>query len=158
MGLNGIICDENLIHQCLPALILITAEAAPGRIQMIQDRRANHFDAADLSVFNKERLCHQDAGRPIEATECVGTAVRQSALVDGALVESHVRPHNASLLVHYRITPIVDVLDNKVVAQLELRQAIHGKSIDDVRGLVFCFNDTSASEIYSLSLHDALLL
>src|ERR1700733_5879024 len=39
----------------------MAADAAPGRSQMIEGRRADHFHAANLAVLNQERLGYQDA-------------------------------------------------------------------------------------------------
>src|SRR5215469_886799 len=45
-------------------------------------------------------------------------------------------PDHAALLVHHRIPSMMNTLYNKVVTQLELRQAIQGKSVDRVRRFI----------------------
>ena len=103
---------------------------------MIRRGWPDHFNAADLAVFDQEGLGDQNAGRPIEAFECVLAAIGEHAFVHRALIEHGVRPDHASLHVHYRVAPMVNALDHEIVPQLELRQAIEREAVDRVFRLV----------------------
>src|SRR5215471_8890323 len=100
---------------------------------MIGYRRTHHFNAANFSIFNEERLRDQDAGRAIEPSERIRPSVRKNTRVDGSLVEHDMRPHDAPFLVDDWISPIMDILDDEVITQFKLRKAIHCKAVDCVR-------------------------
>src|SRR5262245_52843369 len=106
----------------IAAVSLIAAAAArPRRIQVIHDSGSHHFDAPDLAVLDEERFRHQYARRPVESPELIRTPVRKNTLIHSALIENRVRPNHAALLIDHRVSPVMDVLDHKVVPKLELR-------------------------------------
>ena len=97
---------------------------------MIRCGWTDHFDAPDFSVLDEKRLGYENARRPIESSELIIAAVRENALVHSALIEDCVRPHNPAFTVDDRVAAIMDALNNEVISQLELRQAVHCKCVD----------------------------
>ena len=122
--------------------ILVAAEVArPRGVHMIEGRRGDRHHAADFPIFNQEHLRHEDAGRPVKAWELVRAAVGKSSFAHRALVKDRMGPDNAALAIHQRETATMNILNHKIDAQLELGQAIHGKEIDCIRGLVGWFRN-----------------
>ncbi len=59
---------------------------------MIGNSRSNHLDAPDLSVLNQKGFCDEDAGGPVEPTECKGPAIRQRSGIHRTLIKNNVGP------------------------------------------------------------------
>src|SRR5262249_50759956 len=110
--------------------------SGPRRIHMEGSTRSHHFHTPDLSLFYQKRFSKKNARRTVESIERIRPSVRQDAGVDRALINHAVRPHDAALLIDNGIAASVNALDDKVVAQLELRYAIHCEGVNRIRRLV----------------------
>src|SRR6478672_11020800 len=102
---------------------------------MISDPGTNHFHTPDLAVLDEKRFSHENTGGAIESSERVRLSCRQHAGIDRALIEDYVGPNDTTLLVNNRVASIMDVLNDEVITELELRKAIHGVGIDGIRVL-----------------------
>src|SRR5437868_46905 len=92
---------------CCP---LVSAQTAgPWGIRMIWRGSPDHLYPANLTVFDQKGLRDQDARRPVEALELVGSAIGEGTFIDGPLVKHALGPNHAALAVDHRIAAAVDV-------------------------------------------------
>src|SRR5262245_39443056 len=100
---------------------------------MISHARPDHFHTPNFTSLNEKSFGHENTGWAIEASERVGLTCGQHARIHRALIEDHMGPNDTTLLINNRIAPIVDVLNDEVVTEFELRKAIHRIGIDSIR-------------------------
>src|SRR4030095_9190329 len=111
----------------------VPTQSTPRRVHVIDRRRPDHLDAADLAVLDQKRLADQDAARTVKSRIAVLGAVREHTRGHRALIEDDMRPDDAALGVYEWITPLVDVLHHVVEAHFELREAVVPERTDGGR-------------------------
>lgn len=112
---------ENDFGVVFSGILSVTAQPAwPGRIQVIGDG-THHLYASNLASLTEKGFRHENTGWTIETSERIGLTGGQLTGVDRALIEDDMGPHDTLFLVDDGMAPIVDVLNDEVVTQLELR-------------------------------------